>query len=86
VTRAHGERFAAKWREMQTGELRSEAFGNADVIEWPEGPDGELTSAQDRFQGIEDEILNRTFDALVPAVAEAFVKAARTILARERRS
>jgi len=83
VTDKHGERFARKWREMQTGEMRSEAFGKADVMEWPDGE--ELTPAQERFQAIEDEILDRTFDAAMPAIAEAFVIAARAILVRERR-
>lgn len=84
VTLEHGERFARKWLEMQIGEMRCEAFAKADVIEWPSGPDFESTPAQDRFQEIEDEILDQTFEAAMPAVAEAFVKAARAILARER--
>jgi hypothetical protein len=84
VTREHGTRFARKWLEMQLGEMRCEAFAKADVIEWPSGPDGESTPAQDRFQEIEDEILDQTFAAVMPAVDEAFVKAARAILARER--
>ena len=85
VTHAHGERFAQKWREMQTGELRTEAFAKAGVIAWPEGPNGELTPAQERLQRIEDEIVDRTFDAAMSAVSEAFVKVARDVLARERR-
>lgn len=84
VTLEHGTRFARKWLEMQIGEMRCEAFAKADVIEWPSGPDGESTPAQDRFQEIEDEILDETFEAVMPAIAEAFVKAARAILARER--
>jgi hypothetical protein len=82
VTRKHGERFAEKWRAMQTGDVWSEAFGKADVIEWPEGE--EPTPAQERFQAVRDEILNRVFDAGQLAIGEAFVKAARDVLARER--
>lgn len=85
VTREHGERFAAKWRAMQIGELRCEAFGKADVIEWPSGPDGVSTPEQERYQDIEDEILDRVFDAVRPAIAEAFVNVARAILTRERK-
>lgn len=85
VTLEHATRFARKWLEMQIGEVRSEAFGKADVIEWPSSPDGESTPAQDRFQDIEDEILDQTFEAAMPAVAEAFMNAARLVLARERR-
>lgn len=84
VTLEHGTRFARKWLEMQIGEMRCEAFAKADVMEWPSGPDGESTPARDRFQEIEDEILDQTFEAVMPAVAEAFVKAARAVLARER--
>lgn len=83
VTREHGERFAARWLRDQCG--MSDAFAKAHVIAWPDGPDGELTPAQVRFQNIEDEILERTFAWAVPAIAEAFVTAAREVLARERR-
>jgi hypothetical protein len=83
VTRAHGEAFAKKWRAMQTGDVWSEAFGKADVIEWPESE--EPTPAQERFQAVRDAILNRVFDAGQLAIAEAFVRAARAILAREKR-
>ena len=83
VTRKHGERFAQKWRAMQTGDVWSEAFAKAGVIEWPGGE--EPTPEQERFDAVRNEILNRAFDAAMPAVAEAFVKAARAILARERK-
>jgi hypothetical protein len=90
VTRAHGEAFAQKWREMQSGEIASEAFGKSDLIEWPEEdpnrPLGEFFDARrDRYHDVTDEIAEQTFDAVMPAVAEAFVKAAREVLARERR-
>ena len=90
VTQKHGEAFAQKWREMQSGEVTSEAFGKSDLIEWPEEdpnrPLGEFFDARrDRFHDVRDEIAERTFDAAMPAIAEAFVKVAREVLARERR-
>lgn len=83
VTRKHGEAFARKWRAMQTGDVWSEAFGAAAVVEWPDAE--EPTPEQERFDAVRNEILNRAFDAAMPAVAEEFVKAARSVLARERR-
>jgi hypothetical protein len=84
VTRAHGETFADEWlRTAAGGEDVWEAFGETGLIEWPEGE--LLDAAQGRYQDIEDEILEQTFAAVRAAVAEAFVKAARKILARERR-
>jgi hypothetical protein len=91
VTRKHGEMFAEAWREMQSGEIVSEAFGGLDLIEWPEEdpnrPFGQIVQdpRQARYHDITDEIAVQTFDAVMPFVAEAFVKYARKVLARERR-
>ena len=90
VTRQAGERFACRWLDEQIDETACEAFAEAALIEWPESdpnrPLGEvLNPRQGRYQDIEDEILMLVFDSIRPAVAEAFVKAAREVLARERR-
>jgi hypothetical protein len=50
---------------------------------WPNGDVHD--PRQGRYQDIEDEILERTFLGVRAAVAEAFVKAAREVLLRERR-
>lgn len=90
VTRQAGERFARRWLDEQIDETACEAFASAAVIEWPDDdpnrPLGELLDPpQGRYQDIEDEILILVFDSIRPTVAEAFVKAARKVLARERR-
>jgi hypothetical protein len=83
VTRRHGEVFAQGWLEVCRGNRSIfEAFEDSGVIEWPEG--GLLDPRQARYQDIEDEILEQTFAAVRSAVADAFVKVAREITARER--
>ena len=85
VTRKHGEKFAEEWfSTAYLGEDVWEAFAETGLVEWPEGGLAEAPQ-QGRYQDIEDEILKQTFAAVMPAVAEAFVTAARTVLARERR-
>ena len=92
VTRKHGETFAEEWlRTAASGENVWDAFAETGLMEWPEEdpnrPLGQITQdpRQARYHDIEDEILEQTFAAVMPGVAEAFVKAARKILARERR-
>jgi hypothetical protein len=91
VTRKHGEEFAEAWRERQSGEIVSEGFGGLGLIEWPEEdpnrPLGQIRQdpRQARYHDITDEIAEQTFDAVMPFIAEAFVKYARKVLARERR-
>jgi hypothetical protein len=88
VTRRHGETFAAEWFATSfQGEDVWKSFAATGVIEWPEddpnrplGPD----PRQERYQDIEDEILERTFAAVRSAIAEAFVRVAREVLSRER--
>jgi len=84
VTRQHGEVFAAEWFPTSfQGEEVWAAFGETHIMEWP---NGELYDPrQERYQEIEDEILERTFLAVRAGVIEAFVKAAREVLNRERR-
>jgi len=88
VTRKHGENFAAEW--CAEGEHGWEAFSNTGLMEWPEDdpnqPIDEPFDPRDaRYEKIEDEILERTFAAVRTAVAEAFTKVAREVLARERK-
>lgn len=91
VTRKHGKVFARVWREMQSGEIVSEGFGELGIIEWPEEdpnrPIGQIAPdpQRDRYHDVTDEIAEQTFDAVMPVIAEEFVKAARKVLARERR-
>jgi hypothetical protein len=80
VTVKDGEAFADEW--LETG-AAFDAFQAAGLIEWPQGELGD--PRHERFQDIEDEILDLTFADVRPAVVAAFVKAARRVLARERR-
>lgn len=91
VTRKHGEIFAAEWfPSSYGGEDVWDAFAQTGLMAWPDDdpsrPLGWPRSdpRQDRYQDIEDEILKRTFEAVVPAIAEAFVKVATEVLDRER--
>ena len=81
VTREHGETFAEEWGELSASSCAMvEAFTLTGVVTWPE----EGVDAQARFLDIEDEVTERVFYELRPAIAEAFVSAANEILARER--
>lgn len=91
VTRRHGETFAAEWFATSfEGEDVWKSFAATGLIEWPDDdpnrPLGHFADPrQDRYQDIENEILERTFAAVRPAIAEAFVRVARDVLAREKR-
>jgi hypothetical protein len=91
VTRRHGEIFAEEWfLSAHAGESVWKAFELAGVVVWPEDdpnrPLGEFFDARRaRYQDIEDEILEKVFANLRPAVAQAFVKVSRKVLGRERR-
>ena len=80
VTREHGERFAAVWhdRSVATGAM-VEALAKTDVMKWPDS-----RPLQMHFHDIEDEIMERVFDEVRDAVADAFVRIAGEVLARER--
>lgn len=85
VTRKHGETFADEWLKTAAGgEDVWAAFAETGLMEWPEGGLSEAPQHA-RYQDIEDEILEQTFAAVRAGVAEAFTKAARMVLARERR-
>jgi hypothetical protein len=82
VTREHGEKFAEEWRDRSMASYAMvEAFTETGVVTWPDS-----RVAQGRFHDIEDEITERVFDELRGAVADAFVRIAGEVLARERRS
>jgi hypothetical protein len=84
VTGRHGEIFAAGWFPTSfQGEEVLGAFADTHLMQYPDGEAHD--PRQNRYQEIEDEILERTFLAVRAAVAEAFVKAAREVLVRERR-
>jgi hypothetical protein len=84
VTRRHGEAFAERWYEESNHTLAmTDAFTAAAVMTWPESADWD-DPAQARYLDIEDEILDQTFATARSAIAEAFVKVASAILARER--
>jgi len=87
VTRAHGKIFADAWmEESPRGGSDGKAFGATGLIEWP--PEMTLTrniNAQARYMDLKDEIVRRMFAAVKDAVAEAFVRVAREVFARERR-
>jgi hypothetical protein len=77
VTRKHGDTFASSWFEIY--EAMWDAFGESGVMEWPQDED-----AQHRYKVIEDEILEKTFEAAKDAISEAFVRVANEVLSRER--
>jgi hypothetical protein len=79
-----GELFADEWlaTSLASGPMY-EVFEQTGLIKWPSG--GMFDPRQARYQDIENEILQRVFASVRPAVAEAFVKIAREVLARERR-
>ena len=80
VTKEHGETFADEWydRSVATGAI-VEAFARTGVVEWPDDP-----PAQMRVHSVETEITGRIFEALRHVAAEAFVRIAGEVLARER--
>ena len=80
VTREHGEKFAEEWRDRSMASYAMvEAFTETGVVTWPGS-----RLAQMRFHDIEDEVTERVFDELRGAVADAFVRIAGEVLARER--
>ncbi len=85
VTRKHGEAFAEAWVEASMrGSAMSDAFDDTGLIVWPDSDDF-MDPAYLRYHDISEAIEVLVTEAVRPAVAEAFVKAAREVLARERR-
>src|SRR5438105_3463309 len=83
VTAEQGETFAREWIEksLDIADVY-DAFVDAGVLEWP-GDENE--AMRDRYDVIEAEIIRRTFDAVLPVIAEAFKRIANEVLSRERR-
>ena len=82
VTAKHGETFAEEWfKESRSTLVLVDAFATTQLVVWPEDD----ADAQERFKDIEDEIFDRIFAAARGAIGEAFVKAAREVLAWERK-
>jgi transcriptional regulator with XRE-family HTH domain len=77
VTAAHGERFAEEWYRGQI----EDACDAAGVMQWPE--DG-TRDEQDRHHDLTDKICMHVFHAVRATIAEAFVRVANDVLARER--
>jgi hypothetical protein len=77
VTPAHGERFAEEWYRGQI----EEACDATGIMQWPE--DG-TRDEQDRHQDVTNEICMHVFHDVRAAIAEAFVRIAAAVLARER--
>lgn len=75
VTRKHGVIFAEEWFRRSPGD----AFDATGIVRWPDG-----RRAQLGYHAIEDEVCWQTFIATKDAIAEAFVRIAREVLARER--
>jgi hypothetical protein len=88
VTIEHGRVFADEWLQhsLRSGAF-AEAFGRADIIEWPEPDERIKPNAEGvaRYQAIDDAIRARLIAALREQIAEAFVAAATAVLAAEPR-
>ena len=84
VTLRHGQIFAKLFlaASLKT-EGPSEAFGLTDVIEWPDDEEDE-SPAKLRYSDLQQQILERTFDAVEGAISEAFVRIATDVIERER--
>ena len=80
VTRQHGEAFVEAWFE-RTVDVMWQACDDTEIMEWPEWDQ----TAQNRYAVLQDEICDQVFRATRAAIAEAFTKAARKVLARERK-
>jgi len=82
VTPEQGEAFVKGYLDRAFEGLEMiEAFGETGILTWPIDD----AAGQHRYQAIEDEILERTFEAVRSALAEAFVRVANEVLDRERK-
>ena len=75
VTRKHGETFAEEWSRASP----DDAIDATKIMRWPDDRPSQL-----RYHEIGEEIYGRTFEAVKDAIAEAFVRIASEVLARER--
>ena len=79
VTIEHGLTFAQGWYK---GDI-SDACDSTKIMTWPDGG-MELMELHMRFHEITDEICANVFGLVKQQIAEAFVRAANEVLARER--
>ena len=87
VTAKRGRVFAEEWIRLsfESGGLY-DAFAFAKLIEWPGADDSDERERLDRFRDLRSEIVHRMVEAMTGPISEAFVAAAREVLARERRA
>lgn len=85
VTRQHGAVFTSHLcSEILGGEIIHDAFRATGVMTWP-ASNVDDTPAKLRYAALKQEILERTLDLAGLALAAAFERAAKEIIARERK-
>jgi hypothetical protein len=88
VTHAHGEAFAKKlFADALDSGVLAEAVAVTNIVPWPgyhPVDDWIQTPAQQRQDEIIDAIVDLTIKTAKEAIVEAFLLAAREVLARER--
>ena len=88
VTIEQGRAFADEWiRDFLSSDGHPQAFGHSNVIEWPEEDErvNPNPAGIARYHAISEEIVRRVTAAMREPIAEAFVRVAGDVLARERR-
>ena len=70
--------------EMLAAGTLSDALAETGIIEWPD-PEEDDPPAQARYEAMEREILKRTWEAAYPVARAAFLRAAKDVLAPERK-
>jgi|ERR1051326_1775565 hypothetical protein len=85
----HANTFVEEWfRLSRAAGALWEAFDETHLMTWPDnaGEGGKESPEEQRYHDIEDEILERILQALIPAITEAFMQTASEVLERERRA
>jgi hypothetical protein len=80
VTIEHGLAFAQGWYD---GDDMSDACDDTGIMTWPDGG-VEMKETQLHCHDLADEICANVFELMKRQIAEAFVRAANEVLARER--
>ena len=85
VTRKHAEIFAEAWYQRSIRlQALCEAVDATGIMTSPKYEEESKRAALVRYFDLVDEILDRTLEAARGAVADAFLKVAQDVLARER--
>jgi hypothetical protein len=85
VTRRHGVIFAETWRRISRDiAAMTEGCDDAGIVEWPDSDEQRLTEPQERYLRIQEEIADRTWDAIRETIVTVFVEVATDVLRRER--